>query len=127
MIATLRGLREELAAAIGSEIVTYDLLPAAPSPPFAVVMWPDNIEFSRTLAGHSEIDIPITVYVSLADSDGGQKAMDSYVSGGIRTALESHSTTVWKNITVGSVNNFRPEQLSETKCLAADFNLTLIA
>lgn len=126
MISTVRDVRVELAAALAATLTTYDLLPAAPIPPFAVVMWPTDVEFSRTLGGHSTFTIPVSVFVSLSDIKYGQEQLDTYISG-IPAVLEAHTTAVWRNIIVESANNFRPETLGEMSCLAADLNLTLIA
>jgi len=127
MISSLREVREELAAAIGDVVPTHSVLPASPEPPFAVVMWPQEIDLSRTLAGHSQISIAITVYVGMTDIEAGQKQLDDFISGSISSSIQDHSTDAWRNVIVESVTNIRPEDVGEAKCLAADFNLTLIA
>jgi len=127
MSATLREIREDIAAAVATEITCYSKLPAAPIPPFAVVMWPDVIEFDRTLSGLSTYQIPVTLYVSLADVDSGQDTLDGYISGGIREALYGAVTPAWRNVNVETVTNIRPESIGDIACLAADLNLTIIA
>lgn len=125
--ATLREVRAEVAAAVSTEIVCYDRLPTSPIPPFAVVMWPDRVEFSRTLSGRSEYYLRLTLYVGLTDPEAAQDALDAYISGPIRAAIESRSSAVWKSALVDAAENFRAEALDSTAALAADITLTVIA
>lgn len=127
MASTLRQVRMEIAQAVQSIVPTYDKLPGSPTPPFGVVQWPESLTFNSRLGGLNEYNIALTIYVSLADVDGGQDQLDEFVSGPIRTTLEHHVTTVWRSIIISSVDNFRPEAIGEAACLAADFNIQLIA
>jgi hypothetical protein len=126
-VATLREIREDIATAVSAELQCFDKLPAAPIPPFAVVMWPSVIEFDLTLSGLSTYSIPLTIYVSLADVDSGQDALDGFISGDIREAIYAAESPHWRNVNIESVTNIRPETIGSTSCLAADFNLTIIA
>ena len=94
MISTVRDVRVELAAALAATLTTYDFLPAAPIPPFAVVMWPTDVEFSRTLGGHSTFTIPVSVFVSLSDIKYGQEQLVSRLSSR-RTPRRCGATSSW--------------------------------
>ena len=126
-VSTLRQIREGIAAAVGTELTCFSRLPASPVPPFAVVMYPDAIDFAATLEGHSTYSIPVSVYVGLADVDSGQDALDGYITGGIREAIYGATAPPWVSVNVDSVTNIRPEKVGDAACLVADFNLTLIA
>ena len=127
MSAGIRAIREGLATAIATAGVTaYDTLPASPIPPFAVVMYPDRITFGRTLGGLHEYDIDVDVYVSLSDVEAGQKALDGYIDGGIKAAIETHTPAPWRNVQVVDVVNVRAETLDNVSCLAATFTITAI-
>ena len=127
MKSTLSEVRTELATAIAPAIKAYDILPASPELPCAVVLWPKRIDFAETLAGHSRVNLDISVFVSLADIDTGQRKLDALISGAIASLLHSHSTSTWQALIVESVTNIRSEKLGDRAVLAADFNLTLIA
>jgi hypothetical protein len=128
MASTLTEVRNEVAAALASVGVdVYPLLPASPQLPCVVVMFPDSIDFDKTLSGLASYDMKVSVFVPLTDVDAAQTSLDGLVTGGIKQLLESHSSTVWRALHVASVNNFRPESFGDAAALAADLNFTLFA
>src|SRR5262245_40647177 len=105
----LREIREELAEALSNQgYRPYDTLPESGQLPLAAVSWPDEIRYHQTLSGDVELDLVVTVAVSLNDFAKAQRELDEVMSvPGLGTAIEQHETQAWFGCVCQSASNVR--------------------
>jgi hypothetical protein len=97
-IADIRtGLETTIGTIAGLRV--YGTVPDAPSVPCAVV-YPDQIQYGRTLDGTANIRMVVQVMVAAVNSQGGQDSLDGYLADSGSTSI---FTTIENNPTLGGV------------------------
>lgn len=123
----VRTIREQLKAALeGLGYRAYDTLPENGQLPLAAVSWPDEIRYHKTAADSSELDLDVTVCVSLSDFAKAQREIDDAMShpGGFASAIEAYDPgSAWRSAVVMSAGNVRQETIGTAEALACDFNI----
>jgi hypothetical protein len=122
--AALAGLTVE--ALRDTDLTIYDVLPGSPEVPCVVVGWPTQVRYHRTLAGHHEFDLALTIAVPTSDTDAAQHALDELLGDTLIPAIESYPG-IWRNVVAETAQNIRPETVGDHQVLAADLIFTFIA
>ena len=124
----VRALRTALKAALeGQAYRVYDTLPESGQLPLAAVSWPDEIRYHQTGADNVDLDIVVTVAVSLNDFAKAQRDVDAVMSTpGLGTKIETYETPAWIAAICTSASNVRQINVG-AEALAVDLNLTIRA
>lgn len=124
----VRDIREALAEALANAgFRVYDVLPESGQLPLAAVSWPDSLRYHRTGADGVELDLVVTVAVSLTDFARAQRDIDNVMSTpGLGTEIETYETTAWHDAVCISSSNVRQIDVG-SPALAVDLNLSILA
>lgn len=112
----------------------YPTLVAAPVLPAVVVSVPSEITYRVTLR-LDQLDIPLVVLASMAETDDAQARLDAALSRGtdgsiidaVSDAIASPSGTAWQSIRCTGATNFRRVSIGQGEALAADLTLEIVA
>ena len=84
-VATIRtGLADTIGSIAGLRV--YSTVPDAPSVPCAVI-YPDSIQYGRTLDGTGNVRMVIQVLAAAINSQAGQDALDGYCADSGATSI----------------------------------------
>lgn len=132
LTAVRSGLKTRLATIIG--LRCYDVVPAKPELPAAIVQGPELIDFDFTMArGADRHEIPILVIVSQASDRAAQASLDGYIAGAgagsVKAAIEADRTLggVAHSCRVMRARNYGFVEVGETTYLGVQFIVEVIA
>ncbi len=101
-------------------------------PPVAVVLWPAQIQYTRTMRLASLV-VPIELYVSEADDTNGAETLgtllSTFTSGSLIDALTSTPVAgaAWKSLIVTNAGEIGPRKVGPSTFTAATLFIALTA
>jgi hypothetical protein len=119
--------------ALGNHVFAYTP-DSLPSPPYAIVGFPELIEFDFTMGGgNADMQIPVRIYVAKVDERGGQlklhAMMDPRGAGSINDAIESDPTLggVCDTLHCEKAWRFGVYQVGQAQLLGVEFLVRVIS
>lgn len=127
----IRLIRTMLCAAVtGMGYRAYDTLPEQGDLPLVAVRWPEEIRYNTTLGGVNELEITLSVAVSVTDFARAQSDIDAAMSvPGFGTALQDFippDPKPWRSLVCTSSGFVREVDVG-AKALACDFQISITA
>jgi hypothetical protein len=120
---TIRGIREDLGTAFEvAGLTVYDTLPELGELPLAAVSWPDRVRYTTNLAGGMDIDLVVTVAVSVGDDFSvAQQRLDELMEpDGFPQMVDDAVSEWWSDAHVVEAGNVRQVSVG-AQALAVDF------
>jgi hypothetical protein len=129
----LRAIREELGDVLGElnaefHVYVYNVIPVAAEFPAAIVVWPEEIRYDRTLKGAAELDLTVTIVYDASDFVEAQKNIDEAMSTpGYPRKIVDHEGVAWRHVEVLSAGNVRSVVVGPNEGLGFDFSLRFMS
>lgn len=126
-------IMDELGAALDT-IVGLEVYPYwedNPQPPFAVVTWPDPIEFDTTMGrGTDALELDVIVCVARTDPRDSRDQMAQYLDGSgthsVKAAIESGTYTACDSVVVSSARISDEMSAAGVEVLGAVFRVGIV-